>query len=215
MNKETKQLLKENNQLSKQLKPHNDEILTNIVVYLRGANISDYQQEVLRRDITQMILDGESRGQDIQQIIGSDYKEFCDEILLEVPQLTLQDKVASFVQILCLGGAVLCSIWLSFGILDDLFATSTWPYLPLTVGNLVSSGLAIGSALIIFTILCRTAFDLKGLNSKKMVLLFFVLMTVCILANTLLTKVLMSVHMVAALAVVLALYLGYKLLDKR
>lgn len=81
MNKQTKQLMKENNDLSFHLKAADNKILTDMVVYIRGADISGYQQELVRRDITQMILDGEQRGDTMEDIIGSDYKIFCDNVL--------------------------------------------------------------------------------------------------------------------------------------
>ena len=43
MNKQTKQLMKENNDLSFHLKAADNKILTDMVVYIRGADISGYQ----------------------------------------------------------------------------------------------------------------------------------------------------------------------------
>ena len=45
MKKETKELLKKNNENEKNILEENDEIYTNMIVYLRGANISEYNQE--------------------------------------------------------------------------------------------------------------------------------------------------------------------------
>ena len=42
MNKKTKLLLKENNKLEKTLTKESINVLTDIVVYLRGSNISEY-----------------------------------------------------------------------------------------------------------------------------------------------------------------------------
>ena len=77
MNQRTKALLHENNQTEKQLSPAAQQILTDIVVYLRTAPISLYQQETVRRDITRMLLDGEARGAAAQEVIGNDYQAFC------------------------------------------------------------------------------------------------------------------------------------------
>lgn len=89
--------MKENNDLSFHLKAADNKILTDMVVYIRGADISGYQQELVRRDITQMILDGEQRGDTMEDIIGSDYKIFCDNVLREVPHLTRAEKAVSSV----------------------------------------------------------------------------------------------------------------------
>lgn len=64
MSKRTKILQKENNELEKQIRnDSNKSILTDIVVYIRSANISPYHQEKVRRDIWEMIVDGEKRGE--------------------------------------------------------------------------------------------------------------------------------------------------------
>ena len=49
--------MKENNDLSSQLRAEDNRVLTYMVVYIRGADISEYQQELVRRDITQMLID--------------------------------------------------------------------------------------------------------------------------------------------------------------
>ena len=62
MNRRTKELLAENNTLERGLNEENGKILTDIVVYLRTAPVSEYQQELVRRDITHMMLEGQARG---------------------------------------------------------------------------------------------------------------------------------------------------------
>ena len=90
MKKEPKELLKKNNENEKNILEENDEIYTNMVVYLRGANISEYNQEKVREDLIAMIVDGQERGDDIQKVIGENYKEICDEIIAEIPKKTFQ-----------------------------------------------------------------------------------------------------------------------------
>lgn len=94
MNKRTKLLLRENNEAEKQLSAAAQQILTDIVVYLRTAPISLYRQESVRRDITQMLLDAEARGDDAQSVIGNDYQTFCDSVISEIPPLSASARVA-------------------------------------------------------------------------------------------------------------------------
>ena len=61
MNKKTRELLRENNLLEEQLGDEYRSVLTDIVVYLRSADITFLRQERIRRDITDMFLDGEQR----------------------------------------------------------------------------------------------------------------------------------------------------------
>ena len=62
MRKKTKLLLEENNRAEEALSEKGRELLTDIVVYLRGSRISTWEQEQVRRDITQMLRDAEARG---------------------------------------------------------------------------------------------------------------------------------------------------------
>ena len=63
MRKKTKLLLEENNRAEVALSEKGQELLTDIVVYLRGSRISTWEQEQVRRDITQMLRDAEARGE--------------------------------------------------------------------------------------------------------------------------------------------------------
>ncbi|MEG2416744.1 MAG: hypothetical protein RSB12_04730, partial [Peptostreptococcaceae bacterium] len=40
-----------------------------------------------------MIIDGEKRDQSIDEIIGTDYKDVCDEIIAAFPVRTLKDRI--------------------------------------------------------------------------------------------------------------------------
>ena len=93
MYRDAKKLLKKNNQSEKQIFKENDEIYTNMIVYLRGADISEYHQEKVREDLIEMIVSGQERGDDIQTVMGENYKEICDEIIAEMPKKTKKEKV--------------------------------------------------------------------------------------------------------------------------
>ena len=89
MSKRTKLLLKENNQLESQIQNEdNKSALTDIIVYIRSANISPYYQEKVRRDIWEMIVDGEKRGKTAKDIIGDNYKRFCDDVIAQIPKIS-------------------------------------------------------------------------------------------------------------------------------
>ena len=88
MNKKTKRLLEENNCREKALSQESQAVMTDLVVYLRGQNISMYHQEEVRWDIQEMVLEAENRGETIAQVIGEDYQTFCDEIVAALPPRT-------------------------------------------------------------------------------------------------------------------------------
>ena len=63
MSKRTKELLRENNAWEKKmLSKENQDVMTDIVVYLRSAPISEYEQELVRRDIAMMLAEGQVDG---------------------------------------------------------------------------------------------------------------------------------------------------------
>ena len=88
MNKLAKELLKRNNSREKAISDDSKEIYTNMVVYLRGSDLTEYNQEVVREDIIELIIDGQQRGDDIQKVMGGGYKEICDEIIEAMPKKT-------------------------------------------------------------------------------------------------------------------------------
>ncbi len=63
MNKRTKMLKNESEQMAEKITKEGRQVLEDMVLYIRGVDISAYDQERVRRDITQMILDGEQRGE--------------------------------------------------------------------------------------------------------------------------------------------------------
>lgn len=215
MSKRAKQLLKENNLLSKQLSAENAAILTDIVVYIRGTDISDYQQELVRRDITQMILEGECRGDSAQDVIGGDYRSFCDSVIAEIPRPSFGDKVFSIMGGICLSLAVLCTIWLFGNLLNIFFGKKYWPYLPVTAGEIIAAVFIIGAATGLFQLITRYSFDNAFLKGKKMFLIVFAVLFVNNCVVIFFRSVIFTVHAGAAAALIIALYLAYKVLDEK
>ena len=121
MNKATKQLLEENNRRGEQLTPENQKILVDIVAYLRGSSASTYQQELVHRDILDMLQEGEARGQTAAQVIGEDYQAFCDEILAELPKRSMKQRIVYALSTVTLSAAGLLSIWLVFRLFEAPF----------------------------------------------------------------------------------------------
>ena len=124
MNRKTKKLLQENNLLEGQLTPENNRTMTDLIVYLRASNTTAYQQECVRRDITEMVLEGQRRGETMEAVIGEDYKAFCDAVLSEVPKRTAGQRILSALGCGCLYVDVLAVIWLAFGAIGWLLGAS-------------------------------------------------------------------------------------------
>ncbi|EPY2272180.1 DUF1048 domain-containing protein [Clostridium sporogenes] len=77
----SKKLVKLTNKLSETLNYTNHETFTNITCYLRASSLSERQCEESIHEILDMFLTAENNNESIENIIGNDPKEFCDEII--------------------------------------------------------------------------------------------------------------------------------------
>lgn len=111
MSKRTRMLRNESEQMSEKISKDGRKVLEDMTLYIRGVDISVYDQERVCRDITQMILDGEQRGDPASSVIGEDYKVFCDSVLEEIPRLTAGQKVMMTIRDMCGAMAVLSLLW--------------------------------------------------------------------------------------------------------
>lgn len=163
MNKETKKLLKENNQREKLLTPVSQAAMTDIVVYLRGRDLSEYHQEEVRRDIQEMVLEAEGRGETMETVIGEDYKTFCDEIVSAFPPRSQKEKILEHLDILLSTLGILLVIWLVKSLISGGLAGP----LTLTLGQLISWVVILAVAEAIVWWVTRTAFDKPEKNKGK------------------------------------------------
>ena len=216
MNRKTKQLLTANNELEKGLAPENARAMTDIVVYLRAANITEYQQELLRRDITEMVLEGQRRGDAMEAVIGADYKAFCDAVLSEVPKRTAGQRILSALGCGCLYVDVLAVIWLAFGAIGWLLGEGTYPWLTVTAGNLVALAAILAASIGLVEYICKNAFD-ENLGKSKVIPILLVLLVAGLVAGSVLLRgiVLFRMHFLLALGLIAALYGAHKALEEK
>ena len=211
MYKQTDVLRKENNQACKQLEKENDILYTDICVYIRSFSCSEYHQEVLRADILRMMLDGQQRGLSMQEVIGDDYQLFCDRVYAEMPRTGKRQQSLSMVGTICYCMSLLIVIWLVAGIFDHLLNKQALTWLPLTLGDVVSSILILISAFVFVQYICKHAF---AKDDRKMMLAFALCTIVIIIINVTLTQVLFEVSMYVGLASAFLLYVLHKGLEK-
>ena len=213
MNKTTKQLLEENNQREKELSPDNQKVLTDIVAYLRGSSTPILQQEQVRRDITEMLLEGEVRGQSAQTIIGTDYQAFCDEILAELPRRSARQRTIYGLSVVSLSAAVLVVIWLGFSLFTAVIQGPFTLCLPVKLGQLLGGALIIAFSYGLVEYVCRTSFEDRS-PTKVQVIGIFVGMVLFFLICMLLRQTLFSLHAGIAAVLAVVLYLIYKVTDR-
>ncbi|MBO0441762.1 hypothetical protein [Candidatus Enterococcus ikei] len=82
----TTDIIKQNNELRKQLNPENKKYYEDILVYIRvNLNKEERQTEEILLEILQDILDAQKNGTSAQAFFGKNPKEISDSILAELP----------------------------------------------------------------------------------------------------------------------------------
>ena len=216
MNRRAKQLLQENNRLEEQLTGENNRMMTDIIVYLRASNTTAYQQECVRRDITEMVLEGQRRGAPMEEVIGEDYKAFCDAVLSEVPKRTLRQRILSAVGSGCLYVDILAVIWLVFGAIGWLLGDGSWPWLAVTAGDLIALVAILGASIGLVEYICNNSFD-ENLGKRKVIPVLLVLLVAGLVAGSVLLRevVLFHIHTLLALGLMAVLYGIHKAVEEK
>ncbi len=213
MNKRARILRNENNELEKKLSNETNDALTDIVVYIRSAGISEYDQERVRRDIDEMLFEGESRGMSAAEIIGDDYKAFCDAVMCEVPKLSRAQRVMTAVQEVLAGIIVLLAIWTVFSPIIQLIKKEPWYLLPLRLSDLITAAVIVAAAVLIAVYITKNVFTPK----PAALIAGFVLAAAIGIAGILFCSdiMLMNIHIAVDIALLAVLALAYLIIGKR
>ena len=92
MSKRTRALKEEIYDLYPKLTPASAAALDAMISYLKLKNIGACQRLSVQRDIAQMLLEAEAQGRAIEEVLGTDHRAFCDEIITALPQPTLRER---------------------------------------------------------------------------------------------------------------------------
>lgn len=213
MNKRARILRNENNRFEEKLSKETNDVLTDIVVYIRSTSISEYDQERVRRDIDEMLFEGERRGMSAAEIIGDDYKAFCDAVMCEVPKLSKAQRVMTAVQEVLAGVIVLLAIWTVFSPIIQLIKKEPWYLLPLRLSDLITATVIVAAAVLIVVYITKNVFTLK----PAALIAGFVLAAAIGIAGILFCSdiMLMNIHIAVDIALLAVLALVYLLIGKR
>lgn len=207
MTRQTQLLQDENERSSDQLSRPTEQVFRQITQYIRTAPINGYQQECIRHDILQMLLDAEAQGRTAEDVLGADYRAFCDSVIAEAPPLTRRERL-----LIGLRGALLTACFLIIYWLIPVIwqLRQSWPVLPVTVGNLVGAALIV---LIMLTLALLTRYFSRGPltqlynSSMKVRLLFLPWFLLYLAASLFLRTTVFSVNFPAAVAALILLLL--------
>ncbi|WP_124066363.1 hypothetical protein [Clostridium sp. E02] len=222
MNKKTKELNRINNSLDEQVNPENREAFTDMICYLRVGNISEYDQEVVRQDLTEMVISAQQRGENISSVIGEDYKAFCDNVIASLPSKTIKQKMIDFFDLVCLCLSLL-------GVINMVMAEETIPLIrnaiagkqlnyniSVSLGSVISVDIIVVAAIAIVDIVMKNVFLIGKKKQNDRLKAFLVgggLMAVFLLIAWLGRATLFTVNIFIALAVVAILYIAHKVLS--
>lgn len=221
MNKITKSILKKNNSREEAILNENQEIYTNMVVYLRGSDLTEYNQEVVREDLIELILDGQERGDDIQKVMGSNYKEICDDIIDAMPKMSGKEKIIDLVgtslNMLWILGAINLIINLIISLIDR---NSEFNF-TLSIGDIFA-----GIIIIIFSngvvwYVTKTALNEQQINIKKKRSLFkgwlslVVVFATILFAGIYFDTVVLNIHLITAVIIISLIFIASKIVNSR
>lgn len=213
MSREARVLRDENNELEKQLDDKTNDILTDIVVYIRSANISDIDQENVRRDITQMLIDARGRGENADDVIGGDYKAFCDAIIAEIPKMSTKKRVMTAIRDTLPALGLLIGIWVVFSVAEQIINGETWYVTPVSVTDILG-----GAAMLILATLIVVYITKNSFNAKPAALVCLILLiTAVVLCAALLlpNRIIFSPNIAADAALIIVIFAAHKIIDNK
>lgn len=222
MGNKVKELQKQNNKLDKRINSENQEVFTDMICYIRGADISDYNQELVRRDLTEMMLSAQERGENIYHVIGGDFKEFCDNVIANIPPKTMKEKLLDSLDSLCVILSILGTINIVFSkelfvMLQGLSKAKTVNYnIDITIGTIISTIIILIASFGIVKIIMKHSFQKQSKNIRilKGFLVGGGIMAVFLVIAKFGEAVSFSINIFWAIAAVIALFAGHKLLSK-
>lgn len=225
MSIKVKELQKSNNQLDKRINAENQAIFTNMICYIRSADISDYNQELVRHDLSEMILSAQERGEDIHSVIGGDFKEFCDEVIANLPNKSAKDKIYEGLDIFCSSMVILGTINLLFSkdlrrVVEEIFSEQATNYsMDISMGMIISTVIIMAAAIFIVNIISKNAFKMISSSNrlKKMIIGGVAgggIMVLFIILAKFGNHVVFSINIFLALLLLVVFFIAHKLLGR-
>lgn len=214
MNKKCKKLLKSNIKREKEIHGDNAKIYSNMIVYLRSADMSRYNQELVREDLIQMIVDGQNRGDDINKIMGNNYKEICDDIMEALPRKTKKEKIAAALELSLSSVWILGIIYIGKVILENIITKNDNWVFNLYLGDIINMSIIVLAANLVVYYLSKNAFKTKDKNSFFMIwLMVMIIMGITLLVSKILNYSVVNMPITMALAIVAVFFVLEKLVS--
>lgn len=162
-----------------------------------------------------MIIDGEHRGMTVKDVIGGDYRTFCDNVIAEIPEMSSKERMLSLVRTVLHSAVVLMVIWFAFAAIDQFTGSNSWPYFTITAGNVISGVLLIVAAFLIFNVVSKTSLSDNTSANWKVFFTTFIAFLICMCVNVFIEQSLFKLHALIAAAGIIILFVIYKVLDAK
>lgn len=195
-----------------QLSMENLNVMTEIVAYIRSANISEREQEMIIRDIMAMLAAGEREGRSAEDIIGDDPQAFCDEVIAAVKPRSLQEQGLETVCKVLLVLLALEGVRLVFSFLGHFAVEGTWPYVNISLGGVIGSVVLSLGAFIIYDYISKKE---RTHDTKIKLLLVFMCLLVYEMVALLLNQPTITMHIGVLVGMIVVLIAGYRFFSAR
>ncbi len=192
MNRKCRELLKTNNEREEKIYKENEDVYTNMIVYLRSADMTEYNQELVRADLIEMILDGQERGEDIQQVMGGCYKEICDEIIEVMPKRTKKEKLLYYLSIALGCAAILGTIRIVTHIFSWITSGKVTSLVEISLGNIISGIVIVFAATFMVNHMCQKAFEEMDQKGRLRAFLFMIIVSAVVISVTVLCNMFLA-----------------------
>lgn len=222
MNNKTKRLFATNRSLLKDVCEANQKEMTNLICYLSGANLSEYDQELVLQDILDMVLSAQNRGESMQAVLGEDFKIFCDEVIANLPPKTIKQNIIDTLDSVCHSIAVLGLIFLVLSddiisrVIDNFQGNPSDLHVAITTGTILSMIIIPIFAVWIVNWITKNSFQTEERRNKlwKGCIAGACLMIVFLLIQTYGQGIVFTMHVYAILSILVLLYLAHKVLQR-
>lgn len=213
MSRKTRRLRKENRELKWELNEENINLMKSIEEYIGKEAIGRYQQNLVWRDIAQMLLAGQRQGRTAKDVLGSDYETFCNEVIDALPKMTPKEKRADVIRRGLLIAFVVVMVQLILQILrQGAFVVDSYA-LNISSGLIISSILAVVA--IAFFDFTLTRHEPFGGPSGVEIVGTLVIYYLCNLPTRIWMTTLFSMPLVMGIGLVLVLGALYLIADAR
>lgn len=222
MTKDRAKILRKLNKMSEEnMSKESNEVYTDMILYLRLSDLTLFQQETVRSDLIQMILDGEQHGKNIHEILGGDYKNMVDEIINSFPPRSTKDKLLDFLSIGTLSFSIVLLIFVLSQFLNSLLFNNkvelwTFDFLSSYLVILPLSLLAAFFAVKNISKITQVKTDQPNSKMKepnKFWIYFFIFIGITFMAKRYLDSILFQISLMTMIAVVIMLFIAHFLIE--